>query len=84
MMVVAAIALLANVTCLVLISRHRHAGAHMRASWIFSSNDVLANVGVIAAGLLVAWTQSAIPDLIIGTIIAVIVFTGGLRILRLQ
>ena len=45
MMVVAAVALTANVTCLYLISRHRKGGVHMRASWIFSTNDVLANVG---------------------------------------
>lgn len=84
MIVVATIALVANAACLLLISRHRHAGAHMRASWIFSSNDVLANIGVIVAGLLVAWTDSAIPDLVIGMIITIVVFGGGLRILRLQ
>lgn len=84
MIAVAGIALVANAACLMLISRHRHAGAHMKASWIFSSNDVLANIGVIVAGLLVAWTHSAVPDLVIGTIIAIVVFGGGLRILRLR
>jgi cation transport ATPase len=84
MIVVASIALLANVACLMLISRHRHGGAHMKASWIFSSNDVLANAGVIAAGILVAWTNSSIPDLVIGAIIAAVVLTGGVRILRLR
>lgn len=39
----------------------------MKASWIFSANDVLANLGVIVAGVLVAWTGSAYPDLVIGT-----------------
>ena len=51
-------ALAANVACLVLISKKRDAGAHMQASFIFSSNDVIANVGVIVAGGLVAWTGS--------------------------
>jgi len=55
----------------------------MKASWIFSTNDVIANMGVILAGLLVAVTNSRYPDLIIGSVIAIIVFRGSLKILRL-
>lgn len=84
MMGTALAALLANVTCLILLARHRDGGVHMKASWIFSTNDVLANLGVIAAGLLVAWTGSNQPDLVIGTIIALLVLNGARRILRLQ
>lgn len=84
MMGIATVALVANVSCLYLISRHREGGAHMRASWIFSTNDVLANLGVIGAGLLVEWTQSRFPDLVIGAIIVTIVSTGSVRILRLR
>jgi len=78
------VALAANVWCLVLISRNRHGGAHMKASWIFSANDVIANLGVILAGALVAWTGSRYPDLIIGLIIGLIVLNGARRILQLQ
>ncbi len=78
------LALAANVSCLVLIFRHRHGGAHMKASWIFSTNDVLANLGVIVAGVLVAWTGSRIPDLVIGTAVGVLVLAGAVRILRLR
>lgn len=84
MMGVGLIALVANVTCLVLISKKRDRGAHMTASYIFSANDVIANLGVIAAGILVAWTQSPYPDLVIGTIIGVIVLNGARRILQLR
>lgn len=84
MMVMSALALLANVTCLMLISRHRDGGAHMKASWIFSANDVIINVGVILAGGLVALTGSAYPDLIIGTVVALIVLNGARRILALK
>lgn len=78
------LALAANVLCLVLISRHRHRGVHMRASYIFSANDVLANLGVILAGVLVAWTGSPLPDRIIGFIIGIMVLFGAIRILRLR
>ncbi len=80
---VSLVALAANVTCLVLIHRHRHRGAHMEASYIFSTNDVLANLGVIAAGALVAWTGSPVPDLVIGAAIAGLVLRGAVRILKL-
>lgn len=80
----AAVALVANAACLWLVSRHREGGAHMQASTIFSANDVIANIGVIVAGVLVAVTASPYPDLVIGAIIAGVVLLGARRILRLR
>mgnify|MGYP003700386735 FL=1 len=84
MMAVASVALIANISCLLLIAKHREGGAHMKASWIFSANDVVINLGVILAGLLVAWTGSNYPDLIIGGIVGAIVLMGAKRILALK
>ena len=84
MMTVASVALIANISCLLLIAKHREGGAHMKASWIFSANDVFINLGVILAGLLVAWTGSNYPDLIIGGIVGAIVLMGAKRILALK
>ncbi|MDX1561107.1 MAG: cation transporter [Marinobacter sp.] len=84
MMAVASVALVANISCLLLIAKHREGGAHMKASWIFSANDVVINLGVILAGLLVAWTGSNYPDLIIGGIVGAIVLIGAKRILALK
>ena len=83
MITVAAIAFCANLFCLWLISKHRHGGVHMKASWIFSSNDVIANFGVIVAGTLVYFTNSNWPDLAVGLVISVVVFIGAIRILKL-
>ncbi|MDH5301801.1 MAG: cation transporter [Gammaproteobacteria bacterium] len=82
MMLMASVALMANLVCLRLIHKHRHGEVHMRASWIFSANDVIANAGVILAGVLVWWLNSALPDLFIGLAIAVLVLRGGLVIVR--
>ena len=82
MMGMGLLALLANVSCLLLIARHRRGEIHMRASWIFSRNDVIANLGVMAAGALVAWLDSPLPDLIIGLGIATLVLHGGIHIVR--
>jgi hypothetical protein len=84
MMAIAFVALIANTSCLLLISKHREGGAHMKASWIFSANDVVINLGVITAGALVAWTGSNYPDLIIGIIAGGIVLNGARRILALK
>jgi Co/Zn/Cd efflux system component len=70
------------VTCLAIIAKHRKGEIHMRASWIFSRNDVIANIGVITAGVLVSVLVSPLPDLIIGLIISVVVINGGISILR--
>jgi len=84
MMGMGLVALVANVTCLVLVARKKNAGAHMKASYIFSANDVIANTGVIAAGALVAVTGSRYPDLVIGTIVGLVVLNGARRILQLR
>jgi Co/Zn/Cd efflux system component len=84
MVVISALALAANVACMALISKHRTGGVHMQASWIFSTNDVIANLGVILAGILVFYFKSPIPDLVIGSVIAAVVFNGALKILRIS
>jgi len=81
-MAVGFLALSANIACLMLISRHREGGVHMRASWIFSTNDVIANLGVIISGVLVALAGSRYPDLIVGAIISLVVIRGGITILK--
>ncbi len=81
MMGVGVAALLANVICLILIHKHKDGEVHMRASWIFSTNDVIANLGVIIGGLLVWWLNSRWPDIIIGIFISVVILRGARLIL---
>ena len=81
---VAVAALAANATCMWLLARHRKGGVHMKASWIFTTNDVIANIGVVVAAALVATTGSPLPDLVVGAAIGVVVLTGAARILRLS
>lgn len=82
MLGISIVALAANIYCLRKISEHRDGGVHMRASWIFSKNDVIANCGVILAAVLVHLTHSNLPDIIIGCLITLVVLRGGIEILR--
>lgn len=78
------LAIIANSACLWLLHRTQSKDAHMKASIIFSANDVIINTGVIIAGLLVYFLQSNLPDLIIGIIIFLIVIRGAIQILKLS
>jgi Co/Zn/Cd efflux system component len=85
MIIVSFFALLANGICLYLMQKSKSKEEiHMKASLIFTSNDIIINAGVIIAGLLVNWLSSSLPDLIIGTIVFVVVVQGAMRILKLS
>jgi Co/Zn/Cd efflux system component len=65
-------ALAVNLTCAFVLVRYRaHGGSLTRAAFLSARNDALANVAIIAAGLLTAYAwASAWPDLIVGLGIA--------------
>ncbi|MDX1957192.1 MAG: cation transporter [Leptospiraceae bacterium] len=73
-----------NGLSLYLLQKSKSNEAHMQASMIFTSNDVIVNMGVILAGGLVYLTNSKYPDLIIGTIVFIIVAQGAFKILKLS
>lgn len=77
MILMGGVALVANIYCLRLIDAHKEGDVHMRASWIFSKNDVIANTGVIVGGGLVWALDSRWPDLIIGALIALVILNGA-------
>lgn len=83
MIIISLLALLANSICLWLLQRTKSKDAHIRASVIFSANDVIINIGVIIAALFVWWLESNIPDLIIGIVVFLVVIRGAIRILKL-
>ena len=83
MIVVSALALVANIAVLLVIARVRTGEAHIEASWIFTANDIKANALVIAAAVAVWVTDSALPDLVAGAIIFGVVAHGSRRILRI-
>lgn len=84
MIIVSIFALIANGICLFLLQKSKSQEAHMRASMIFTSNDIIINLGVITAGILVHWLNSGLPDLIIGIIVFGLVIQGAFRILKLS
>lgn len=82
MMGMGGVALIANVICLAIIRKQKNGEVHMRASWIFSANDVIANMGVILAGVMVYLFDTRWPDLVIGFIVSIVVLRGAVLILK--
>lgn len=81
MIIVAAIALLVNVIVLRLLSRQRSGEVHLRAAWIFTRADVVANVAVILSGIAVLLTGYRYFDLVVGAAIGTFVIREAWEII---
>jgi cation diffusion facilitator family transporter len=77
-----ALALVANITCLLLLTRHRNDDLNMRSTWLCSRNDIIANVGVLVAAASVLATSSMWPDLVVGLLITVVFMRTALYVVR--
>lgn len=80
--IVGSLALAINIFCAYLLLRFRNDDVNMRSAWLCSRNDVLANLGVLAAACGVAWTGSHWPDLAVGVIIAGVILQSSLGIFK--
>lgn len=66
-------ALVVNLTCAVLLVRHRnHAGSLATAAWLSARNDALANTAIIIVALLTVWLHTGWLDIILGLAIALL------------
>ncbi|WP_119394065.1 cation transporter [Salinibius halmophilus] len=79
---IAVMALLANVTSVLLLMRYKDGDANVRSVWLCSRNDAISNVLVIAASVAVFVTASAWPDLIVAVIMAFIFTRSAMQIIR--
>lgn len=76
------VALIVNISAALVLSRFRDGDANVRAVWLFSRNDALANVAVIFAAALVGWTGQAWPDLAVAGVIALLFLHSAFEIIR--
>ena len=77
----ALLSLVVNVTVLRMLSPLKSGEVHLRATWLFTRADVVANIGVILAGILGLWLGSPYPDFIIGALIGLYVIKEAIEIL---
>jgi Co/Zn/Cd efflux system component/copper chaperone CopZ len=78
----ALIAFVVNVLAAVVLIPHRKGDANMRAVWLFSRNDAIGNLAVVAAAAVVWWTGSQWPDLIVAFAVAGLFLQSAWSIIR--
>ncbi|MGJ8564041.1 MAG: cation transporter [Alphaproteobacteria bacterium] len=74
------VALLANLTSLLILMRWRDGDSNVRSAWLCSRNDAIGNVCVIIAGIVVAITGAAWPDLLVAILLAVLFLRSAFSI----
>ena len=82
MIVVAIVNTASNFWAVRLLKREKHGGVHIKASIIFTDNDMWINLGIVVSGLAVMILKSSIPDLVVGVIVVGISIWGGFHILK--
>ena len=82
MMVFSLASLAVNVTVLKMLGKFKSGEVHLRATWIFTRVDVIANIAVLISGGLVALTGLRFIDLAVGALIGCYVVKEAIEILR--
>jgi Co/Zn/Cd efflux system component len=81
MLVFGGMALLANLSCLGLLWPYRRHDVNLASTFECSRNDVVANLGVLAAAGLVSMSGSAWPDIVVAAAIAFMFLRSSLRVI---
>ena len=76
------IALVANGTCLLLLTRHRGDDLNMRSTWLCSRNDIIANVGLLAAAAGVFVSGSPLPDLFVALVVTAVFIKSSVYVIQ--
>lgn len=71
-----------NITSAFVLARFREGYANVRAVWLSSRKNAVANIAVIVAAGLAAWTGKAWPDLAVAAVMAILLLHPADEILR--
>lgn len=82
MLVMAIIALAANLWCFRLLWRFRDHDLNMASTFECSQNDIIANVAVVLAAIAVWYLHSPWPDILVAAFIAFVFLRSAVRVLR--
>ena len=79
---VGSIAFLANLLCLLILTKHRDDDINMKSVWLCSRNDIIANFSVLIAAFAVLYLGTAVPDLIVGLGLTVLFIRSAIGIFK--
>ncbi len=79
---VGVIALLLNLTCLFLLTRHREEDINMSSVWECSRNDIFNNLSIILAAILVWITNLGWADTAVGLVLSILLIKSSYKVLK--
>ncbi len=79
---VAVIALLGNALCLFLLTRHKNEDINMSSVWQCSRNDMMNNLAIIAAAIMVGITQVGWADTLVGLVLAIYLIRSAIQVIK--
>ena len=82
MSIVGFLALLVNVSAVLVLLKFRDGDSNVRSVWVCSRNDAIGNVAVILAGMAVYFFQSKYPDLIVAFVLAFLALQASQEIIK--
>ncbi|WP_419852513.1 cation diffusion facilitator family transporter [Actinobacillus pleuropneumoniae] len=82
MSIVGFLALLVNVSAVLILLKFRDGDSNVRSVWVCSRNDAIGNVAVILAGMAVYLFQSKYPDLIVAFVLAFLALQASQEIIK--
>ncbi len=71
-----------NLAAALILVPHRNGDANVRAVWLFSRNDAIGNLAVMAAALGVFGTGSGWPDLAVAAVMGVLALTAARSVIQ--
>ncbi|MDO4431627.1 MAG: cation diffusion facilitator family transporter [Lonepinella koalarum] len=82
MSIVGFLALLVNVSAVLILLKFRDGDSNVRSVWVCSRNDAIGNVAVILAGIAVYFFGSKYPDLIVAFVLAFLALQASQEIIK--
>ena len=76
------IALVANLYCLFLLTKHRKDNLNMPSVRLWSRNDIIANSSVLIAAFITGIYSSPIPDVLVGFILTYVFTKSSLKVIK--
>lgn len=79
--IVAFIALLLNLTCFFLLTKYRDQDINMSSVWECSRNDILNNISIILASVLIWMTNLGWADVAVGMVLSLLLLKSSFKVL---
>lgn len=79
---IALLALIANIICLILLTKHKNEDINMSSVWECSRNDIATNLSVIIAAGLVWLTRAGWPDILVGFVLSMLLIKSSIGVIK--